>query len=274
LTSPGQPSNAAAHRTTNHGETNVMPFLNFKAVDDDRAKHFVAERDDGRTARLFIPKSLAASKTFASHVASIEASANFINAHGNKIMPTMSALGWKEAAPTQLKIIGRNVVQLRDKTIETQTGLSKEEKGWLTPSKPIDKTLAAEIRNYIRARKTTEVMDLAVNNIDVANAILDCPWLSNVPSDLCERLKSVVIESNLTEFFAGIHAKKPSASEILANGPDYDVARSFARQRIHDHQYAKTEVDDAEMLLKSAIDWAAIVADVSQPMAYQLLTAA
>jgi hypothetical protein len=251
-----------------------MPsFLNLKAIDDDRAKHFVAERG-GLTGRLFVPKSLATSKTFATYVAPIEASAYFINAHAGKVMPHMSELGWKEAAPAQLKIVGRSIVQLRDKAIETKNGLSKEETGWLTSAKPIDNNLAAEIRNFIRARKTTEVMELAINNPEVAATILDRPWLSNFPTDLCERLKAVVIETNLTEFFAGIHAKKPSASEILASGKDYDVARGFARQRIHDHQHAKNEVDDAEMLLKSAIDWTAIVADVSPPMAYQILIAA
>jgi hypothetical protein len=251
-----------------------MTFIKFANFEDANGRFNSVERENSPPARLFFSRGLTQSKIFAENVAPLSASVAFLGAHCTKIISGLSPSGWKEQAPAQVKPMARNFVSLRSKAIEQKEALNARQQEWLKPAKSIDPNVAAEVRTFLRSRSASNVMELALNNPLVAGVILDFPLMSGLSADLIDRIKPTVMENNLIERFAGQNSKKPNISDILACGADYDIARSYAREAIKLHDQACNDVDDVHALLNSSIDFVAVVADVSRPAAYEMLTAA
>jgi hypothetical protein len=251
-----------------------MPFINFNTSDDQNGKFYRVEREGGSKALMFVPTALTNSKHFADQIAPFVASTAFIVAHIPTLVEGLSPSGFKKTVPEQIKPISRNFVSLQNKTITRKEELSAQEQEWLKPPKPIDPGRGAEIRSYLRSQRLPDIMHLALNNPDVAAVVLDFPLLSGLSADLIDRIKPLVIENNLMNRYATQNEKKPSFGDILANGPDYDVARGYAREAIKLHEQSRTEIDEVHTLLKSSIDFIAVIGDVTRSESYGILAAA
>jgi len=247
-------------------------FIAFENFNDAVGDHVAVRRDDGRQSRLFVPASLKSSPIFGAPVAALAASASILAMAAPKIVEGLSASGWRDVAPKQLAPLGSNFAELQRSAIARAASLRTQRKEW--QQSPLPLTNGAEIRSYLRSIKPADAFRYAIEHHEAARAVIECPSLSGLPADLIVRVEQALVERNLADRYGSTNPKMPDYSDPLADGPNTTLAQSLAAEAIRAYEKSTEEVDDIRTVLKTAVEFTAIVADVEASRAYEMLTAA
>ncbi|TGQ47611.1 hypothetical protein [Mesorhizobium sp. M00.F.Ca.ET.216.01.1.1] len=200
----------------------------------------------------------------------------------------LSAEGWKKQFPASVRPLATPYQQLRDAAMDRQHeldarrtdllgnrptiphGASEGEKLRLTFGHEVR---AAQTVNWLADKRPSDLMAAALGKRELGSLILSNPSLrEKLPGDLAERLEADVMEQALVEQFARQLPKvKPSYETPLADSADLDAAKTTARQAMAAFDAARDEIAGVEMVLKSAIDFVAILGDISRPEAFGML---
>lgn len=228
-----------------------------------------AARPDGRNVAMPIYPQLQNSEKFGGVTNAFYTSAGiFVKAAANR-MERLSDIGWKEIAVNELKPFINGTAAILKTTRNRNDELIAMEADFLR--RDVDPVRAAEIRGYVRNMRLNDVMQLALSNADVASAILDGRELVGVPDTAIPAIKEALIQNNLIARYAGMYKLQPDLKNLLQSGPDINAAQVAGKQALANYKSAKDEVELAESLVHSALNFAAVVADVSNADIFDLI---
>lgn len=266
----------------------MSAYLKLGQTEDANGDRFPANRDSGRSGQIFIPAPMINSATFGQSVGALRSSVSIFAIGAEKLMESLSPVGWKPQASKQLEPTARAAGALLRNGRERKVELVQRREDWLAPVKRNvtdanrteevlrqmrDAQREVEIRNYLRSLKTGELVRAIFDNSEFAAAVIDFPALSGIPAELIERLEDTVIVHNLTQRFAVHDQRKASATDLFSVGNNNEAARERASAAITAYKKDVEEVAAVETVLNDTIDYIAVVADISRFAAFDMVAA-
>ncbi|GLS33752.1 hypothetical protein SAMN04488498_11976 [Mesorhizobium albiziae] len=263
-------------------------YLDLQPFEDQTAYRFTASRPrDGRTGPLVILKSLENSEVFGPHLRKLrETVGNSVPVMQAKIADS-SPEGWTKNAPAFAAFIAAAYQPLRNAAMDRSRELDaiRADKLANRPAIPLSAGEAEKLRivfahevrtaqtvQWLSGLKPSELIAAASGNREFGSVILSNPTLrAKLPGDLAERLERDTLELAYAEQNANAVKLKPTYDLPLRQGGNLDAAKAIARQAIASHEVARDEIAAVEMVLKSAVDFVAILGDISREEAFGLL---
>jgi hypothetical protein len=264
-----------------------MPaFLTVQPFEDPSTHRATASRDD-RNASFVTPKPLENSEVFGPLTRRLRETVNTAAAVASAKIADSSAEGFAKQFPAVVAPIPAAYQPLRDAAMARQReqdgkradllahapaiphGASEGEKLRLTFSHNIQ---TAQTVAMLTPMKPSDLINAASGNRELGLVILSNPSLrAKLPGDLVERLESDTMELAWADLLANGVKLKPTYENPLLQGNDLAAAKATARQAVAAMQAADDEIASVEMVLRSAVDFVAIVGDVSRADAFGIL---
>ena len=171
----------------------------------------------------------------------------------------------------------------RDAAIARRNELHAMKADLATPRFPKDDHRApfrVELRGKIGAMKPMQGVEAAMRNTDMAVAMAEggeaMALAMGWTPDIYARFIDGFAERNLANRLIAQHGLtlKPTANDILRDGPDHDAAIRAAREHIANLNSSFDEIDAVEAMLGSVVDFAAVTMDTDRGAAFDALMAA
>ncbi|RWM96173.1 MAG: hypothetical protein EOR86_13270 [Mesorhizobium sp.] len=264
-----------------------MPVL-LKFFEDPSNIGVTASRDDGRNASFFIPKRLEGSNAFGPLVKRLRETTSNTAAVAASQLTDLSAEGWKKQFPATVRPLAAPWQQLQGGAMDNLRQLDMRRADLLsngpkippgtTDGEKLRLTFSHDIQNaqtvaMLTPMQPSALISAVIGNRELGSLALATPSLrAKLPGDIVERLEQDVMERTLADQYARQLPKvKPSYEAPLADAPDVDAAKAAARQAMAAFDVSRDEIAAVEMVLKSAVDFVAILGDVSRAEAFGLL---
>lgn len=265
-----------------------MPYLELQPFEDQTAYRVTAARPaDGRNSNFIVPKPLESGEVLGPHVKRLrEAVANTAPVMTAKIADS-SEEGWSKAAPAFTAPFVALYQQLRDVAMDRSRELDARDANLLAnrPTIPLNATEGERLRltfshdvrtaaavQMLTPMKPSELLAAVSGSRELGSVVLSTPSLrAKLPGDLAERIERDTMELAFVEQNANAVKLKPTYEQPLRQGGDPDAARSIAKQAVASIEAARDELATVEMVLRSTVDFVAIVANVSRQDAFGML---
>ncbi|MEI9421507.1 hypothetical protein O7A70_10045 [Mesorhizobium sp. Cs1299R1N1] len=265
-----------------------MPaYLELKPFEDTSNVGITVSRDDGRNGSFVVRKSLENSEVLGPDVRRLRETASNAAAVASAQIADRSAEGWKKEFPATIRPLATPWQQLQGAAVNRMRELDTRRADLLAnrPAIPLNasegeklrltfghEVRAAQTVNWLADKKPSDLLAAALGNRELGSLILSNPSLrEKLPGDLAERLETDVMEQALTGQVAANFKVKPSYEAPLGDGPDITAASAAARQAMAAFDASRNEIAGVEMVLKSAVDFVAILGDISRAEAFGML---
>lgn len=188
------------------------------------------------------------------------------------LLKPFSEEGWKDKAVAKLSNIANEVRSLQQSAISRAVDLEKRYKEWLEP-KSISDNYMAEIRSYIRTLKPADVMRKAISDGVIANAIVQNPHGIQGVNDnsFFTHVEHAAIQYNFAQMYGKQMTLKPSLDCLVAHGLDEKAIAEYVTKALDNWKSSKADVQTIEKILRQAICFYAVAADVSLDQAFDII---
>lgn len=267
-----------------------MPYLELQPFEDQTAYRVTAARPrDGINSNFIVPKSLEGGEVLGSHVKQLRETVAIAAPVMTAKIADSSEEGWTKAAPVFTAPFVGPYQRLRDAAMDRSRELDTRDANLLanrpviplnaTEGEKLRATFAHEVRTAATVQmltplKPSEVIAAVSGSKELGSVVLSTPSLrAKLPGDLAERIERDTMELAFVEQNANAVKLKPTYDQPLRQGNDMDAAKSIARQAMASIEAARDELATVEMVLRSTVDFVAIVGNVSRADAFAALNA-
>ncbi len=263
----------------------MADYLDIYSGTDHNGYHASVHRPTtGQSAPVIVPLPLTTSTTLGIHAKNF---ATVFEATTGKLIDgtnRYSEQGFRDLMkPDVFQQTGEVFRIYRTAAIEQRNDLHSMKADWATPKFTKDDDRApfrAELRSKMGAMKPMQAIEAALRNSDMAVAMAEggeaMALAMGWTADIYARFLDGFAERNLANRLIGQHGitLKPTANDILRDGPDNDAAIRAAREHIANLNSSFDEIDAVEALLGSVVDFAAVTMDTDRGAAFDMLMAA
>lgn len=263
----------------------MADYLEYNSRTDNVGYVASASRPDGRNAIVVVANRLTTAPTLGDPVKNLSFAMEQATGKFKSATDRFSEQGFKDDNKSSaLAPLGKVFRETLTATVAYRNELNALQKDFATPRFPKDDNQApirAELRDRLAAMKPLQAVEAAINNFDMAAALMEggeaVALTMGISADMYASIAEGFAERNLANMLIGQRPEltlKPTANDVLRNGPDIEAAKAAAKELFAAHRASYENISNVEALLNSVVDFVAVTMDTYRDPAFDALMAA